>query len=157
MTERYSMNEFKPLSLMEKKLRIESQINDLENELAPIGFKVAEVCADLSILNTEIRGNRLPDEDYKLKQSQQNQLLREKIMLEKKIFEIKPLLRKLRLEESSIKVDLKRIPNDKAKQTVIEIRDKYMAFAADTTRVSSMRAMASRFIEEMQTILLNFN
>lgn len=151
--DRFSMNEFKPLSLDEKKARLENQNVELQNEKNKYIERKKEIEVELSMLNSEIRKGEFENGRYVEICNTQDKLKVEKFSLEKKILELNQRIRNKSSEETNIKLQIKRIPNEKVKHDLLELRDKYMSFASDTTRVSSMRAMASRFVEEIQFIL----
>lgn len=151
--ERFSMNEFKPLSLLEKQSQIKNKIADIATKRQPLITRKQEIELELSTHLRRIKTETLDNDEYRDICKSQNTLGREKLEIERKLSSLKEDGRKLQEDEHRIFIDLKRIPDGKAKQTMLEIRDKYMSFAADTTRVSSMRAMASRFVEEIQLIL----
>lgn len=153
--ERFSMNEFKPLSLMEKKLRVDDRIDEIESVRQKMTHRITEICGELSELGDTVRlaSGTIDDIFYKDIVKKQSFLKKEKSSIENQLQPLREDLRKLHRERDSITLDIKRIPDGKAKGRMLEIRDKYMSFAADTTRVSSMRAMASRFVEEIQIIL----
>src|SRR5258706_12687468 len=120
----YSYKEFKPLTLMEMKFRVEGDINESEKQRASITARVTEICAELSELNSNVRRKRLSDNEYQSICESQSALKKEKSHLERQLVPIKENLRNLQHKKDSLILDIKKVPDDKAKQTMLEIRDK---------------------------------
>lgn len=148
----YSPREMRPLTLMEKKIRMEAKRNDIEETRKPLIERKKEIELLLSEYTNKVKGRVLPQEEYEHICNEQAKLKREKFEVEKKVATIKEELRKLNSDIDCISLDIKRT-SEEAKDFILEVRDKYLSFAADTTRVSSMRAMASKFVEELQYLL----
>lgn len=148
----YSPREMRPLTLMEKKIRMEAKRNDIEETRKPLIERKKEIELLLSEYTNKVKGRVLPQEEYEHICNEQAKLKREKFEVEKKVATIKEELRKLKSDIDCISLDIKRT-SEEAKDFILEVRDKYLSFAADTTRVSSMRAMASKFVEELQYLL----
>lgn len=149
---RYSMREFKPLTLEDKQHDLEVQRERIDEERGKLVDKKKEIELELSELNGAARSGKLSSEEYIKVCDRQTVIKQEKYKLEKDILEIKRNMRGLNLEIDSVRLKARKIPNSEVKQLLLELRDKYMSFSADTTRVSSMRAMSSRFVEEINAI-----
>jgi chromosome segregation ATPase len=148
----YSMKELRPLSLMEKKLRIEAKMNEVDGMRDPLVDRKTELQSELSVFNTEVRGHSLHKDRYDEICRWQVVYKKEISDIDKKLLELRRERRKLNQEKDELSLDIKKVHSE-AKEKLYEVRDRYMSFAADTTRVSSMRAMASKFVEELQGIL----
>lgn len=150
--ERYSMKEFTPLTFLEKKDRIDDDIELLKEKRHPIVAQKKDVDEKLAEYNSMLK-DYLPDIEYKGIIKAKTILIREKQQLEKSLMELNDELRKKQRERDKVDLQRKKVPSSAIKDSLLELRDKYMSFAADTTRVSSMRAMSSKFVEEIQSIL----
>jgi hypothetical protein len=144
-------------------LEIESEIAILKNTRTPLVLRRTECMDELSKLNFRIRtGGHMPDNDYKKVCLQQQKLKDEMRALDAKLAPIK-----LRLQELGNLIhrghEAKRALNDDHRvqdedraallKRVDDLRRKYREFAADHTRVSSMRLMATTFADELQAII----
>jgi hypothetical protein len=152
-TERFSMAEFKPLTMSERKLSIENDIANLSLDRTPLIIRKQEIELELAAYRNRIRGNHLPQDEYNEICQWQRVLGQEKLDIEKKFLEINDKKLKLEKERERLHQKIKQLPNSSLNDSLVELRDKYSAFASDTTRVSSMRAMASKFVEEIQSLL----
>ena len=152
-TERFSMNDFKPLTLSERKLGIENDISNLKLEKSPLINRKQQIELELATYRNRIRGNHLPQEEYNQICQWQRALSQEKLDIEKKFLEINDRKVRLEKERERLHLKIKQLPDSTVNDALIELRDKYSSFASDTTRVSSMRAMASKFVEEIQSLL----
>ena len=151
--ERYSMNNFTPLTWDEKEQRLKEKRFKMESDKEPLVDRKKEIELELSELNQQVRGLHLEDEDYAKVVKRQTEIKREKLLLEQGIMKIKRELNSVNQEIDKARLQSKKAPNDAIHQSLVDLRDKYMSFAADTTRVSSMRAMSSKFVEEIQSVL----
>ena len=155
--DRYSMKDFKPLPLKEKQLRLEEAIVKLQNDKSDLVMSMKRIDTKLSASRGEINSRGyMPKEEYATICKEQSLLKQEKYDIENKIQETNKLLKEKNAEKDRLRYDMSRLPIEKAKEILLESRDKYMAFGADTTRVSSMRAMASKFVEELTLVLKYF-
>lgn len=152
-TERFSMKEWKPEQVYDKIQRAQHLKASLENEKIPLIDEKRIIEAELNEYNVKLRGLPYGEKNYNDLNSKRGQLVKKKAEIETKISEIKKKLQKVNSEIDSCKIDLKKRPNEAVQELLFELRDKYLSFSADTTRVSSMRAMASKFVEEIQIIL----
>lgn len=152
MQNMYSPIATRPFTLEEKKIRLESDIVDLRSERQKLVERKQEIELEIGNYNSQVRGKHLPEQEYENICRWQSALKREKLDIEKKLADTKSVLQKKELEKDNLSLNIKKV-NEEAKQHILEIRDKYMSFAADTTRVSSMRAMASKFSEELTFIM----
>lgn len=151
--DRYSMVEWKPEMVYNKLQRVEQSILEINNERVPLVNEKKTIEIDLNEINILLRTLGVSNPDYNTINSKRGQLIRQKGEIETKLSLLKQKSQKLHTEAESAKIDLKKKPNELIKANMLQLRDKYLSFAADTTRVSSMRAMSSRFVEEIQSIL----
>jgi len=149
----YSMREWKPEQVYNKIQRVEQALLDINEEKTPLVNEKRDIDTTLNELNIKLKKISFSDPEYNNINSIRGQLVKRKTMIETRISELKQRSLKLNTEKESAKIDLKKKPNELVKANMLELRDKYLSFAADTTRVSSMRSMASRFVEEVQMIL----
>lgn len=147
------MNEFKPLTLHDKQVRMETKIADLEDKRSPLVNRKREIELELSELTNQIRGNYLPRDEYKKCCDRQDFLKREKLGIERQITGLNDEKRKLSVEKEQLRSLMKRQPDGTARERLTDLKIKYLAFASDRSRISSMRAMAAEFAQEIETIL----
>lgn len=152
-TERFSMNEFQPLTMDEKKFLVENKISAINKKKEPFIMRKQEIELELSKYKAMVVGKYIEPEKYQHILECQGKLKDEKFEIEKAIHGFKKEVESLNRELEVIRMQIKKIPDGNIKKLVIDMRDRYMAFASDTTRVSSMRAMASKFVEELQSLL----
>jgi len=114
-----------------------------------------EINLKLSKLNASVNGTILPRHRYEAICVEQNKLKSKKILVESAIAEIKRQIKNKQLLRQQVQLDLEsNAPKPiGVKLKLVELRDKYMAFSSDNTRIASTRAMASRFSEELESLL----
>lgn len=152
--ERYSMNDWQPLTILDKKMRVEEEINQLTASKEPLVNKKKEIELELSELNNKIRVNGFIDQnEYANICKRQDDLKRIKHGVEQQLLSLKQQVRNKQTEKDKLTIQGKKFSSSEIKQCLLGLREKYMSFASDTTRVSSMRAMASKFVEELQAAL----
>lgn len=158
MSERFSMNHFKPLSLNEKLSRMEEKRRSLENDRLPIIERKKEIGVELSAFRARVRtGGMLEPNEYKAICDKQEGLKKELLQVEKNISENNRQLSAINSEIDSFKRQMKTLVKDEVKDSLEALRDKYTSFAKDRSRVSSMRAMAAEFVEDLQETLKLLN
>lgn len=142
----------------ETQLDIERSLARLADQKEDLVQRMNEINARLSQLNVRVRGNILPKHQYQAICDEQNKLKQEKLLVDASMSEIKKQIRSRSIlkEEarlSSTREADKSRPRLDIRSRLVELRDKYMEFSSDTTRVASTRAMASRFSEELELLL----
>jgi len=150
---RFSPKEYKPMSLEDRIGKLESERYELSSKRTPLVERKQEIEFELSKYKNQVRQGRLPQSEYEMICKWNDALNGEKRAVEKKLMGLKVELAKINTEIDETKRKYKKEPNGISVDELIELRDKYMQFASDTTRVSSMRAMSSKFVEEIQAIL----
>lgn len=149
----YSMKEWKPEQVYNKIQRVEQALLEINDLKLPLVNEKRAIEVELNEMNVLLKSTSFSDPEYNKINSRRGNLVKKKGDIEIKLSELKQRSQKLHTEADSAKMDLKKKPNELVKANLLELRDKYLSFAADTTRVSSMRSMASRFVEEVQIIL----
>lgn len=150
------MVEFKPMSIDEKIYKAEQEMQLVQDEIEPLIDRKREIEQMLTEIN-EHKTQRLPDEQFAQVMKTRALLVKEKFGVEENIRTMNKKVREKNQEVNKLKMFRKKSPKDEMCQYLIELRDKYMSFSADTTRVSSMRAMSARFVEEIQALMKYFD
>ncbi|WP_114752344.1 hypothetical protein [Pleomorphovibrio marinus] len=125
-------------------------INELKNTIEELALKRRDFAQQLSELKTKYRTRStkyMNPKEYRKLCETQDRLKKNMNDLEKDIIILKK--RKRSIEES---INHEVLPND-LEQKLKLLRDKYLDFSADSTRVSSMRTMASVFVGEIEKII----
>jgi hypothetical protein len=101
----------------------------------------------------QISGKWLPDDEYDRLTKIQYQLRSQLLPIEKGLADNKTQLR----EKNALLDEYLSSKEDNVKMPIIEslqaLKANYLDFAADRSRVSSMRAMAAQFAEELDTLI----
>jgi predicted RNase H-like nuclease (RuvC/YqgF family) len=135
-------------------IELEGNIAELSEEKAKLTFRRKELDLEIAPLNNKFKKNVfLSDNEYDLVLSKQLKIKREMLQVDKSISEINSQLRKKNLLKEQLKHELKTTDKLDVKTKLINFRNEYMAFAADRSRISSMRAMASEIAEKIESIL----
>lgn len=151
--ERFSMGSWKPEMVYNKLQRIEQALSSINSVKMPLVNEKRSIEMELNETNILLRSMSRSDPEYNKVNSKRGQLVKKKGEIERNLMDLKQESQKLHAESESAKIELKKKPNEMIKGNMIELRDKYLSFSADNTRVSSMRAMSSKFVEEIQSIL----
>ena len=144
-------------------MRAREVITDLINERERLKGRAQEIQLELQQLTQKVRTQRLPDEEYRLLCVKQYGLNRQKKMLEQELRVMKGRIRTASDEETRAKRkeqkerELILIADDMIdtplRSELSLMRQYYMEFAADLTRVSSMRQMAAEFANRLDEII----
>lgn len=137
-------------------LKVERLINShqLEYEDLILQKKTAEV--ELAKIKNKIRTRgKMPQGQYDSLAQNQDKLNSTVLQIQRLINPIKEKLRQKHLMAEEIRVIIQE--NDKESDELINklvaLRDKYNEFSSDGTRVGSTRIMASKFVEEINTLI----
>lgn len=149
----FSMKEWKPELAYNKLQRLEQQISDIEEKKLPLVNDKRKIEVELNEVNIVLKEKHYSDKDFNDINSKRGRLVKQKSDIEIQLSNLKQTAKKLHTEKELLQLDLKKKPNEAIKENLICLRNEYQSFASDMTRVSSMRAMASRFVEEIQSIL----
>ena len=148
------MKSFRPLTSEEKLMRIEDEINQMENQKLPLIERKRELENRISELNVTLKhSGRVEDEQYNRCLSEKGMVNKEKMEIESLVMKINRDIKNKYSELQKEKISAKKSNVDGIKEYLIELRDKYLSFSADTSRVSSMRAMSSKFVEEINQLI----
>lgn len=135
-------------------LDIEECVNELQNKKSEVVAKKQETEMKLSNINNSIRGRgMLPAHQYKFLCDQQDQLKRAKNAFDQEIQLLNIEIRK----KNSLKDRLKMEQGTQVSGSVVtqltHLKNHYINFAADGSRVASMRKMAAEFAEKLEDII----
>ena len=146
--------------LIDEKEQCELQQVSLKKELDGVTSKKRFIDDQLSHLNTKLKCERFPQHIYaKLMQDRSN-LISQKSTFEVDIFALKHDIRQLNVKDQTLKekislycVDSENKEVTDLRQCLADLRDSYLKFAEDATRISSTRIMASTFATELTVLL----
>ena len=140
----------------ETKRSLRETLTDLDEERSSIVARKKTAEADLAELSAEIRKKKhfSPDKYSKFLNDQQD-LKREISVLEARLSQINVQRRKVNDLIFSVQADgtEKKEKEASLRRRLVDIRDKYIEFGSDNTRVSSMRLMATQFAQEIEGLL----
>lgn len=136
-------------------------IADLKTKKSKLSTSKRELELKLATLTSRVRASSrtLPQCEYKDISRKQVEYKQKIYSLDREMIEINDELRKKGILGEEIRLHLKNNGNsdiDKdgtIKERLIVLRDNYMEFSSDVTRISSMRAMASKVAEEIEGII----
>lgn len=141
---------------------ISNELGKLHQERKEASRAGLEIMNKVSILNKKRRGDTSYKDSQKLEIEHEN-LKRQQLRLKNKTDELRQKIFTLSAEETSIRARLIREPiattqeSPKASiefyESILALRNRHAAFASDPTRVSSMRLMASQFVQELTAII----
>ena len=127
------------------------KVNALHRQKSALCQRKAEIQTELSALTAEVRGKRVAQRRYDAVCREQEWLKTELAGIERQVIALASEIRELSVEANAPAEDAD------AKRGVIPVlvalRDEYEAFAADATRVSSMRRMAAEFSMKLTRII----
>ena len=139
-------------------INVQKMINKLREDYDTIVERKKEIETRLSILNSKVRSSgNMPPTEYKNICRNQSDIKQELVDLQPQINHIKHEIADKEIFKEEI---YDYINKNKPKDIVAKLealRDSYMEFASDQTRVGSTRVMASRFTEELQEIINSLN
>lgn len=143
------------LFTMQNCLDIERSILEQKSIQSKFVFEKKRAEDELASIKNKIRGNGkpLPPAEYQSLCKRQDAIKKEKTITEQEIAKIQTDIQKKSLLKDEIKNELKERANTTLPDTLVSLRDYYMAFASDKTRVGSMRAMSSEFAEKLEAII----
>ncbi len=142
------------------KLELEKEIDGLSIKKGELSVMKKQYELKLSMLKSKIRVTGfLPQDEYEAIKDEQTKCKNETYKLDERILDINAQLKEKHSLIEEIRLVLKdqdnigAVPAAVIYDQLVNIRDKYMEFSSDTTRVSSTRIMASKFSEELNSIL----
>lgn len=136
------------------KKELEQKRNELQTARDTlIGIKQS-LESEMSQINRTIKGRRLPDKQYRELCDRQTEIIRQKSDAESRIAGLNGQIRHLHTEITYPKVDVGiAAPAGNNIPELVSLRDHYLAFASDKSRVSSMRQMAAEFSQKLTSII----
>jgi hypothetical protein len=132
------------------KFEIEEEISRLKNKKSELGLAKSNVQASLADVNAKFVG-RLANSDFERLRKQRAELCRMQNELERQIRPITEKIRNLSVEKD--RYSQSSFPGKSTVEALAVIRDEYQQFAADKTRVASMRQMAAEFVMKLNPII----
>lgn len=136
---------------------LEEAITTLNQQKDKLIFDKREIELENSILNTKVRtGGRMHEVKYKNICDQQTKLRKDSLKIEKAISEISIEINKKSTLKDKLKLEYKQQQKFDIKSKLVEMRDYYINFASDKSRVSSMRAMSAEFAEKIEKLIKSF-
>lgn len=143
------------MSTKQSMLDLERAINDLDSKRSDIVLVKMEKENRLSEITNKIRGSngRLATQEYQALCRKQKSIKEEILSIE---FELKKFTTEIRNKSTlkdQIRTELNITSSNSIKGQLIELKEEYISFSADATRVSSMRTMAAQFAEKLEILI----
>lgn len=144
---------------------IKNNIFDLRDAILPLTMKKEELVlkkremeVKMAIYNTRIRTStkKLPDSEYKSICRKQDKLRSDILEIEIQLNDLNNQIRKKEILIRNLNREGLENGNQNAKSILDEIhklKNKYIEFSSDSSRISSMRLMASQFIDDLENII----
>lgn len=135
---------------MPTKSEMEHEIVRLKNKKAGITVAKSDIQAKLAEIKAEC-GMNMEDSKYQKKMKERASYLQMLAEIERQVIPINEEIRRLSLEKdqsTNYNVSQKSIV-----ELIVAVREEYQAFAADKTRVGSMRQMAAEFVVKLNPII----
>lgn len=135
-------------------LDLELSINTLIEQKGELSFQKKELEIKNSSLKNQIRtGGYMPDALYKSICDQQNRAKKDVLSVERAISELAIEIRNKSTLKDQLKIQLRQQNGVNIKESLTDLRDYYINFASDKSRVSSMRAMGAEFAEKLEVLI----
>lgn len=133
---------------------LERSINNLDEEKRRLTDLKRKLETDLGSLKNQLRVNKnLPQKEYKSLCRKQEVLNSSVAKTQEEINCISIDIRKKITLKDEIKRELKMIDDSHIVIKLTELKNYYINFAADRSRISSMRAMSAEFAEKLGLII----
>lgn len=135
---------------------LENSITELKSLKSKLSLEKRQFEISISALSNRVRtANRLPDREYKDICRKQHEIKEKILLIESQLIEITNNIRKKTTLKENINNELENINNNDPGiiNKIKNLKNKYIEFSGDNTRVASMRLMASQFIEELERII----
>lgn len=138
---------------------IEKEIFGMKESRSHLSERKKGYERNLSELNLQVRGKTL-------RQSEYNEISRLQFAVKRQISDVEQDLMKLKLnihkrtierDDLARKYNLDKRPEEKGdlKKKIFDLKNHYMEFASDKTRIATTRQMAAEFAVKLQEILSN--
>ena len=135
-------------------LDVEVSINTLIQQKEKLVFDKKEIELKNAVLNNQVRsGGRMHDVKYKQLCEQQSKLKKDALKIERAISELSIEIMKKSTFKDQLRAEFKKQQKIDVRQKLTEMRDYYINFASDKTRVASMRAMGAEFAEKVEVLI----
>ena len=135
-------------------LDVEVSINTLIQQKEKLVFDKKEIELKNAVLNNQVRaGGRMHDVKYKQICEQQSKLKKDALKIERAISELSIEIMKKSTFKDQLRAEFKKQQKIDVRQKLTEMRDYYINFASDKTRVASMRAMGAEFAEKVEVLI----
>ena len=123
---------------------------ELEKERNELVNRKGEIVSQLMKLKKQVRGRGqiLPQNEYNSICSKQERLRQEQRIIENKLSNLN-----LKMKQKNIFIFKNNENTSKIELLLINLKNKYMDFSSDNTRVNSMRLIASQFAQEIDEII----
>lgn len=139
-------------------LDIEMSIHQLKSKQNAQSIIKKDCEVKMATLNNRVRGNKhtIPPNEFRAICRKQDELKRIIGEAQNEIITIKNEIYRKNILREQIKQEVgwsNLTDESEAKKLLISLRNKYMEFSSDVTRISSMRIMASQISEELEAII----
>jgi len=139
---------------------IEKSIADLMTTKSRLSTRKKQIELQLSQYKSRVRNapGNLPAKEYKSICRKQDEIKAEMFDIDNQITDINSQIYKKNSLHQEVAIHLKNgnintENGGSVKSRLIKLRDHYLSFSADNTRVSSMRIMASQIAEQLEVII----
>jgi predicted nucleic acid-binding Zn-ribbon protein len=133
------------------KREMEMEIEMLRKKKGDLTSAKADIQTSLAEVNAKFVG-RLDNRVYEKLQKERAQLCRMQNEIERQIKPVNAEIRVLSIEKDQFE-DKSHLSSKPIVEAIVQIRDEYTAFAADKTRVGSMRQMAAEFVTKLNPVI----
>ena len=135
---------------------LEHSINQLIQQKEKLVFDKKEAELKHSTLKSKIRtGGKMHDSKYKQICDDQLKQRKKTLAIEQSISDLNIAIRAKSSLHNQLKLEFNAEQKVDVKQKLTELRNYYINFAADKSRVSSMRAMGAEFAEKIEVLIVS--
>lgn len=133
---------------------IDSAISILNQRKSKLVLEKKELELKNSTLKNQVRsGGRMHDVKYKRVCDEQNSIKIKIFSIEREMADLSIEMMKKQSFRDQLKAEFKHDEPIDIKKKLVHLRDEYINFAADKSRVSSMRVMGAEFAEKLETLI----
>jgi|JI10StandDraft_1071094.scaffolds.fasta_scaffold2249562_1 chromosome segregation ATPase len=135
-------------------LSIEEKIHELQSQKNVLTTQKRSVEAEMAEIKSRIRtGGQLKQDEYNVLVKRQNTLRGDLHALEHSIASINSEIQKKHILKDGARQNKTRTKSDDILEELKEMKDYYINFAADRTRVASLRALSAEFGEKLELLI----
>jgi len=135
-------------------IKIDQSITDLNTRKSTLSTQKKRLELELSTLNNRVRASdRLPKDEYAAICRKQRECKDKIFSIDDQITQINNEISKKHNLGQEVRVEIKKNKSEEIKTRLVKLRDDYLQFSSDATRVSSMRVMASQVAEQIEAII----